>query len=267
MERPFSLLLKNLGLVLVPVLMDLASFILVFFTIGFVGESTFRLTPALTVGVPSVGDILNQKIIYSGLQSVDQSVLLNQTGIILLISLITMVLGAFANAGFIGLLHETAKKNATPSAGSFFRYASRYGLRLLGLNIVISVVAILGIILGLLLFIVGALVFLVIFIILRVKYIYWEFTIVAEDLGILDAFGRSRELYDQRSPELASVLWTIVGANLIFGVVFNLVWHPIFLVLGIFVYGFAATGLQLALMLTMPGQPAEIPPALIEGGI
>lgn len=120
MERPFSLLLKNLGLVLVPVLMDLASFILVLLTIGFVGESTFRITPALTVGVPSIGDILNQKIIYSGLQSVDQSVLPNQTGIILLI-LITLVLGAFVNAGFIGLLHETAKKKAAPTAGSFFR--------------------------------------------------------------------------------------------------------------------------------------------------
>ena len=56
----------------------------------------------------------------------------------------------------------------------------------------------LGGLLALLLCIIGVIAFLVIFLIFRIKYIYWEFTMVSEDLGISEAFSLSRVHYANR---------------------------------------------------------------------
>lgn len=260
MNRSFSLLRRNLGLILVPVIMDIIAFFTGLLAVGFFGEPSFQLKLFLTVGVPSIGDILENNFLAGG--NINLTGTPEAAGIAVLLFLIFLVLSAFIEAGFIGLLYETARNEVSPSVSNFAGYAKRFGLRFLGLRLLIFIVTLVGFVFGLLLFFVGVIAFMIIFIILRIKYIYWEFTIVAEDLGILEAFQRSRELYDQRSPELANIIIKILAANFLFGLALNFLWMPIILFIGIFLYAYVATGLQLELMLSLPGLKNEPQPPL-----
>lgn len=123
----------------------------------------------------------------------------------LVVLLFTLILFSFAEAGFIGQLYQLATNGSSPTGEIFFSYARRFWLRFLGLQLLLTVVVFLGLYVSMLLGVIGALAYVVGFLVLRIRYIYWEFTIVTEDLDIFTAFTRSRQLYDQRSSELAVV--------------------------------------------------------------
>ncbi|MDD2211353.1 MAG: hypothetical protein PHN71_08570 [Candidatus Cloacimonetes bacterium] len=256
-NRAFSALSRNFYLILIPILMDLTSFIFALVTTGFWGESKVSLKLALDVGLPSISSIFDQNVLVSGVN-------INQTGalpggIALILVLLFVLLGAYLEAGFIGLLHEVAKDNV-PSLDTFVSYAKRFWLRFLGLRLIIFVFSLLGVFLAMLLSIIGVIAFLVIFLILRIKYIYWEFTMVSEDMGISEAFSRSRMHYENRNPELSSIIISILVANFIAALIVNLLWTPVVVFISIPIYCYVATALQLALMynkLALPEQPVE----------
>ena len=256
-NRAFSDLNRNLGLVLIPILMDLASFILGLMTTGFWGESKVSLKLALDVGLPSISTIMEQNVLAGGVNIGPDGAL--PGGIALFFALLFFLLGAFMEAGFIGLLYEAAKDNA-PSLDSFLSCAKKFWLRFLGLRLIVFLFTILGGLLALLLSIIGVIAFLVIFIVLRVKYIYWEFTMVSEDMGISEAFSRSRVYYANRTPELTSIILFMFAANFIAGLIVNLLWNPIAVFLAIPIYCYVATAVHLALMynkLELSDSPTE----------
>ncbi|GEM_PF-2042772 len=255
--RAFSALSRNLYLIIIPILMDLASFIFALVTTGFWGESKVSLKLALDVGLPSISSIFDQNVLVSGV-NIDQAGAL-PGGIALILVLLFALLGAYFEAGFIGLLHEVAKDNV-PSLDTFVNYAKRFWLRFLGLRLIIFVFTLLGVFLAMLLSIIGVIAFLVIFLILRIKYIYWEFTMVSEDMGISEAFSRSRMHYENRNSELSSIIISILVANFIAALIVNLLWTPVVVFISIPIYCYVATALQLALMynkLALPEQPVE----------
>ncbi|MTI96283.1 MAG: hypothetical protein FH749_12540 [Firmicutes bacterium] len=255
-ERGFSTLTRNLGLFIVPVVMDLISFLMGLATVGFVGEAAFTFKFSVNVGLLSIADILEHYVMMNGLVfNLDEG--LGIMGPALLLFAVFMIFSAFVEAGFVGLLYDVVRRQSV-SSGQFFAYAGRYWPRFLGLRLLIlAFIFIGGLVSALVLSILGVLLFLVVFVILRIRYIYWEFTIVSEDMGVIDAFTRSREHFANRSHHLAGVIITILVSNFIFGLIFNGIWHPVVVFVGIFIYGYVASGLQLALMFTKPDLDIE----------
>lgn len=243
-SRAFSALNRNPGLALAPILMDLTSFLLGLMTIGFWGESQLSLKLALDVGMPSISTILEKNVLASGVNfdlfggGIEGSILL---------ALLLLLLSAFVEAGFIGLLYELARDNA-PSMPAFASYAKRFWLRILGLRLLVFVFTIVGGLLAMLLSIFGVLAFLVIFLILRVNDIYWEYTMVSEDIGIAEAFHLSRMYFVNRPEELSGIIIDIFLVNFIAALVVNLLWNPVVIFITIPFYCYVSTALQLALM-------------------
>lgn len=238
-NRAFSALNRNLGLVLIPVLLDLVFFILGMMATGFWGDAQLSIKVILDVGLPSISAILEHDILAGSLVGADSPVVF--------LFILSLLMGAFAEAGFVGLLYEIAREKV-PALGSFVSYGKRFWLRFLGLRLLVAAVSIAGLLLAMLLSIVGLIAYMIIFIILRIKYIYWEFTMLSEDMGITDAFRRSRMLYDSRTPELSKVIIAILVANFLLAVVVNALWSPTIVVIFIPIYCYVASALQLALM-------------------
>jgi hypothetical protein len=247
LNRAFSTLNRNLGLILIPIFMDLASFLLGLMTIGFWGESKVHLKLALDVGLPSIATVLEQNVLASGF-SFNFGDGVGAWGFAFLLFLLFFVLGAYCEAGFIGLLYQAVAKDAPSTLDTFLYYGNRFWLRFLGLNLLVFLVTIVGGLMAMLLFVFGVIAFLVIFLILRIKYIYWEFTIVSEDMGVLEAFNRSKMHYNNRSPEMAIIIIKILVANFIAALIVNFLWSPVMIFIAIPIYSYVATGLQLALM-------------------
>jgi len=261
-NRAFTALGKNISLVIVPVIMDLASLFLGLVTAGFVGESSVEFKFTLNVGVPSIANVLEQKSMAGGLDF-NLAGGSGSEGIALLLFLVFFIAGAFVEAGFIGQVYELAKTKS-PSVQSFLDYANRFWLRFLGLRLLILAVSFFGAFFSILFGFIGFLTFLILFTVLRIQYIYWEFTLLSEDLALMEALRLSRQHYNNRTPELAGVLVAILVVNFLASLVFNMLWTPMVIFIGIFIYNYLATALQLALMLSKPGltdssiQPREL---------
>lgn len=249
-NRAFNALNRRLGLVLVPALTDLVSFVFGLLTVGFWGASKFTFKLVLDAGLPSISTIIEHNV-FAGSVNFDFAGSGPDT-MALALALLLFVLGAFAEAGFIGLLYERAKGNAV-NLDTFLSYASRFWLRFLGLRALMFLVTLAGLVMAMLLSFLGMIAYLVVFMVLRVKYIYWEFTIVADDLGVFEAFARSAAYFDNRTPELSGVIIGILVANFIFALLVNFLWHPLPLLLFIPIYCYVASGMQLALMMSLPG--------------
>lgn len=244
-NRAFQALGKNPGLAIVPVAMDLLSFVLGFMFIGFIGEPRVSLKLTLDIGLPSVSTVLENTVMADVLH-------FDSGGAALLLFIFFFVLGAFVEGGFFGLLIQLAKMDEAPTLQNFLDYAQRFWLRFLGLKLIVFLVAMAGLFLASLLWIVGILAYVIGFIILRVLYIYWEVTLVSEDLGIGEAFNRSRQYLDKRSPELTQVVMAMLAVNLVAALFLNLLMFPVVIFVGIFIYNYVATGMLLALIFTMP---------------
>ena len=248
-NRAFTTIRHNLSLIVAPVLLDIFALFLGLVTTGFWGEPQLAFKFLIDVGVPSISNILQQNVLAGG---VDISEVIESDGSVLLVMLVFFFLGALIEGGFIGSIYEMAL-GEPPTVAKFISYAKKYWGRFLMLRLLISVVLFLGIIVAASLALFGLLAFTIAYIVFRIKYIYWEFTIVAEDLGVIDAFRRSNQHFKLRALEFSSVIILMLAVNFLAGLVFNLFWNPIVLFLGIFIYAYFGTSLQLALMYTKPG--------------
>jgi len=248
-NRVSSLLGRNVSLVLIPIVMDLTTFFLGLMTTGFWGESKLTFKLILNVGIPSIAQILEQNIMAGALNfNIGQ---FSSFGVAIILFLVFFIAGAFIEAGFIGLVFELAAKEQSPTLDLFMDYAQRFWVRMLGLRLIILVITLLGMLLAIPFSILGALAFMI-FIVLRIRYIYWEFTIVSEDMTVAAAFQQSRRYYEHRTPELTNVIIAMVLINFLASLLVNLFWSPLIVFLGIFIYNYIATGLQLALMDSKP---------------
>lgn len=246
--KAFDRLRRSTSLVAYPVVLDLLALMLGVAFGGFHGHSRFTLKFSLGVGLPSVSNLLDQNVMANGVNLSFGGAAL--PGAMVLLGLAFLLLTAYVQGGFIGLLHEAARDRPV-SFGLFQEYAGALWLRFLGINLLVGlfVLAVGGI--SLVLGPVGIVLFLILYLTLRVLYVYWEFTVVVERCGIGEAWGQARAFFRNRTADTATVILTILASNFAFALVLNGLWSPPVMVLGIIAYGYVATGLQLALMLTL----------------
>lgn len=243
--RGFSNPSRLLNLARYPAVFDLVATAITLLAFGFAGASEFTIKLALTVGLPSVGHLIDQPFVLGGFR-LDAA---GSGGAGLLLVLLLMLAAAFVQAGFIGLLAETTA--GRPAGFNVFSdYGRRFWGRMLALMLLVTLTVLLFGFLAMALGVVGLLLFLVGFTVLRIIYIFWEFTVVVEDRGLGEAFALSREYYARRHPETGALIGSILGLGLLAALALNLFWSLPALLVAIFGYNYLATGLQLALMNT-----------------
>lgn len=248
-SQAFSILGRNKSLAMYPIVLDLISFLVGIGVTGFHGESKITLKLALDVGLPSISSLLDRQLMVNGVHFSLQDPSLPM--ILVLLFVVFLCIGVFLQGGFIGLLYE-AGRGMRISSDMFLTYAKKFWLRFLALELLVFFfMSFAGGLLILGLGMLGALLFMIFFLVVRILYLYWEFTIVVEDCGIGEAFTRSREHFRNRVPETTSVIISIIGMNAAFALVVNALWNPLVFIVTLVVYGYVATGLQMALMLTL----------------
>jgi hypothetical protein len=242
MDRYFKLLRQNTLLYALPISYDLLSFFLGTFLMGFWGASTLSIKLALQPGLPSVAPILEHNVLANGI-----SLTHPQGGFVFLTFLFLLLVGAFLQAGYIGWLLEVTRGNKL-SRGIFLSSGWRFWLRMLMVSLFLLMLSFMGLFAaehlggyGVVLVMLGIASF-------RVCFIFWEFTIVAENLSAGDGFFRCLQYFRRQTPATVWIIGYLLLLGLGFGLFVNFIWHPITVFATIFAYNFSAAGLQLALM-------------------
>lgn len=242
MDRYYKLLRQYTLLYALPIVYDFFSFFLGTFLMGFWGASTLSIKLALQPGLPSVAPILEHNVLASGI-----SLTHPQGGFVFLTFLLLLLTGAFLQAGYIGWLLEVARGNEL-SRGTFLSAGRRCWLRMLIVSLFLLMLSFLGLFAagplrgyGVTLVMVGMVIF-------RICFIFWEFTIVAENLSAGDGFFRCLQYFRRQTPATAKIIGYLLLLGLGFGLFVNFAWHPIAVFATILAYNFSAAALQLALM-------------------
>lgn len=216
---------------------------------GFQGSPHVTFKLALQMGMPSISAVTEQRFMAGTVQ-------LNEGGGIpagsaaaaLIALLIFLLVQAFFQGGYIGLLREAAGDRPL-SMRTFAAYGARFFGRFLLLNLlVLGLMLVGGGMAVLLLHGVGAVVSLLAFLILRVWFVYLEFTLLAQNCTIPEAFRRSLRTFRDRTGATTSLIVTSVVLNVIFGLLVNAVWISFFFFLLLFLYDYIFAGMQLAFM-------------------
>lgn len=243
----FGLLRRYRGLVLYPIVLDLVALFTRFVT-GQFGPTRVTLKFLLEPGLPSMLNLFDPASGGSGVLNFDGIDIGKAAPVLGLFVLVMFFVTAFVAAGFIGLLHEASSERPA-GFDVFLAYGQRFWLRLLGMKLLTLLVSLaVGGVLLLLLRLPGLILGLALWAWLRITYIYWEFSVVVEDLPVIEAFQRAREHFEGRGPDTAEVIWAMVLANLGFGLLVNAVPAFVILALVAIAYGYFLTGLELALM-------------------
>ena len=247
----FERLPKALLIFLLPAVLDLAAFVIGTLFFGFHGNSKIAFKLHLDVGIPSVSSLADQQ----------NAVLVNAFGpnvfhasaFVLFWAIVFFLIHAFFQGGYIGLLKDCAL-GRTVTFQRFLEYGGRFFGRFILLEILVLAVTALAMFLltGILRFL-GMLIFLVLFFILRILFIYWEFTVVSDDLSVCEAFVRSRKYFQSRSNTVFAIIGTMLLNNAIFAFLVNAFWNPVPYVLFLLLYDYVASGIQLSLMLSLVG--------------
>lgn len=237
------------GLAMYPIFFDLFAFLIGLAIVGFQGTSKFTLKFSVNPGLPSINNVVDQTIMANGLNFSTDGTSISL--MMILAFVVFLVFGAFVQGGFIGLLHQVVFVGESVSFQEFMNFGKKYWLRFLGLQVIVLVFLLLGGLFAILMGFFGVVLFLVVFLVLRILYIYWEFTVVAENCSVGEAFTKSREFFANRVSETSSVILSIFLLNLLFGILVNSMWNPIVFFIAILAYGYLASGLQMALMMTL----------------
>jgi hypothetical protein len=216
---------------------------------GFTGSTHFTLKLTLQMGLPSISAVTEQTVMPGSVQIAGVGGLSGSSALGVLVYLaLFLVLQALLQGGYIGLLYE-ATNGRKLSMASFIAYGRRFFGRFLLLDIVVLVVLFLiGGLATMALRTPGVILFAIVSLLLRVLFLFLEFTLVAENCTILEAFYRSRDAFRRRTPITLPLVAVAVIVNVIAGLLVNALWHPFFFLILLIVYDIFGAGLQLAFM-------------------
>lgn len=260
--KGFVLAREKWQVLLYPAFLDLISLVFTFGVAGYSMQQTvtyqiFAIGPSL----PSINDILAEPNELLGM-NVELGVPgAGATAGILLFLLVFIFIGIFIEAGFFHLIWQGAAGNGDISFSQFIDGAKRFWVRFLLLYVLLIVLLIVPLILmsffgffGLILVGVGVL-------ILRVVFIYLEFTIIADDIGIFDALGQSFAYFKQTGGEIIVLLFAMAAATALIGFIINYAALPFLVILMTPVYLFVVTGFMFALALMLEEARRAVYPA------
>jgi hypothetical protein len=170
-----------------------------------------------------------------------------------------ILLYAFAQGGFIGMLHRIVH-NESISFRQFLIYASRFWLRFFLLTFIL-----LALQLSILTFfsfmfqvVIGMFSALATFLFLRIYFIYFEFSIVTDDVWFMEALSNSRKYLKNRVRDFYIVVPVIFVTAGILSLILHSVWSISAVVLFIFIYAYVMSATQIALMMTLQQAKNEL---------
>lgn len=270
-QKGFETLQNNLKLSLYPILTDLLTLVSVLLAAGYQATSQFSVQLSLNPGLPSVFSILEDDNATLQLTFGAGSGAAATPPLLMLLSvLFSFLLFTFIEGGFISLLYRGIRDEET-SFQTFLKFGRYYWTRFIGLLLFIMILSTAAVIPaflmggpGLILFGIGAL-------IVRILFIYVEYTIVVDDVGVIDSLPKAYGYFKQDSQTTIQVLLPVLGINLLFGFLLNQFPYPVIIAAGMILYGFIMTGFMLSLMHTFnktrsdhpgmqPGASEPLPP-------
>lgn len=244
-----KLLSKYPLLAVIPIMADGLGVLLGVAMHGFHGRPHFTLKLALQMGLPSIGAVTEQGFMPGAVQIAGAggfsapSVL----GVLFYLALF-LVVQSFLQGGYVGLLREAANGHRL-SMERFAFYGGRFFVRFLLLDIfVLALLFILGGLATFLLKMPGIIAFMLIFLVLRVLFIFLEFTLVTEDCTIPEAFSRSLDAFRHRTTATLPLVGAALAVNVVAGLLVNSLWLPLFFLILLVAYDLVGAGLQLAFM-------------------
>ena len=237
---------RNAIIFIYPIVYDLLALSLGLYLMGFNGQTMFSSKLILEMGFPSVSHIsnipllANQVYFFNG--PVDITVF---TGIVV-VSLI--VIGAFLQGGYIHSLYAIGK-NGKYSSVEFVKYGKKNWLQFILLGVImyflkISLTAFLVIFFST----IGGFVALIALLVLRIVFIYLEFTIVLDKLPIPEALKKSRHYFAKSflPTSITVVIMYIISLSL--SIILHKIWSPIFVIAMILFYAYIMTLIQMVFM-------------------
>jgi small-conductance mechanosensitive channel len=245
----FGKLSKFPLLAVIPVVVDGLSLMLGVAMHGFHGNPHFTLKLTLQMGLPSISAVTEQGFMPGSVQIAGVGGI-NTSGVIGILFYLALILvvQSFLQGGYVGLLHE-ATHGRRLSLERFAAYGRHFLWRFLLLDIlVLAFLFVLGGLATAILRMPGVIVFMLIFLLLRVLFLFLEFTLVADDCSISEAFSRSRDAFRRRTPDTIPLVGAALVINVVAGLLVNALWLPFFFLVLLLVYDIVGSGLQLAFM-------------------
>ncbi|SER81160.1 hypothetical protein [Salipaludibacillus aurantiacus] len=246
----FHTLHSNLKVALYPILIDLTSIIAAVLLGGYHAVSQLSLQLSVAPGLPSLDNAFSEQISLFTFQIDGQLPAFFTPGLMLIVFLLLFVIGIAVEAGFIGLLHRGVTNKET-SFKSFLQFGKKFWFRYLGLILLILLASLpvwaLSIGLGL----PGIILSFIALVLLRVMFIYWEFTLIVDDLTVIDALSKSYKYFKRGISDTLAVLFIMGLTNTIFGLILSQVPVLPALIVGIILYGYIMTALLFSLMHTL----------------
>lgn len=244
----FRKLAKYQLLVVIPVVVDGLSVLFGTAMHGFNGTPHFTLKLALQMGLPSISAVTEQRFMPGSVQIVGDGY--NATSVfgVLFYFALVLVVQAFLQGGYIGLLHEAANRRRL-SMKLFAAYGRRFFGRFLLLDIlVLAFLFMLGGLAAAMLKMPGIILFTIIFLLLRVLFLFLEFTLVVDDCSIAEAFSRSRNAFRHRTSDTMPLVVITILVNFVAGFLVNALWLPFLFLVLLIMYDIVSAGLQVAFM-------------------
>ncbi|XEC92907.1 hypothetical protein AB6A23_16115 [Paenibacillus tarimensis] len=245
--RAYIRLNRNPGILLIPILIDALALIGGLSSVSFYGEPASPFKIIFETGLPSLSHILEHPVLINTFKFIAYHP--EYPPLTWAFVLAFILFQSFLQGGYINRLYSMAGGD---SDTSFSGQCLKYWLRFFLLSFILlffqmSVVTLLVFMLHY----IGMFIALSIFIVLRVIYIYFEFSLVVHNASFGQALRISGRYFKDRTRET----YVSVAAFFILGGVLSYVVHAFWsiyaILLFIFIYGYLMTGVQLALMTSL----------------
>lgn len=245
----FRLLNRHPGLAVYPIALDFLGFVLGLWLIGFGGDSGLSFQIVLGMGLPSVHHSLDVPLFAGGLNLLENAAV--KPAYALPVVGAMMLLSAFAQGGYIAALWQTAEGKRF-AFSHYLRYGRDYWLRFALFNAIVYLGKMSCVMIGaILLANIGPAAAFMMFVILRVLYAYAEFTLIVDNARLTSAFRNSFRYMKQCFVPTVLTMTVMFAAAGSIGMLVQWAWTPAAVALGIVVYGYVMSGIQLSLMLLL----------------
>ncbi|UVI30191.1 hypothetical protein [Paenibacillus spongiae] len=248
MLAAFRTLNRHPGLAIYPIALDFFGFVLGVLLIGFGGDSGLSFQIVLGMGLPSVHHALDAPLFANGMNLLGSTV---KPAYALPIVAAMLLLSAFAQGGYIAALRQIAEGKRVAFT-QYLRYGRDYWLRFALFNAIVYLGKMSCVMIGAILFAnIGPAAAFILFVILRVLYAYAEFTLIVDNARLVEAFRNSFRYMKQCFVPTVLTMSVMFAAAGLIGMLVQWAWTPAVVALGIVVYGYVMSGIQLSLMLLL----------------
>lgn len=229
-------------ILIVPILFDFLALAIGWAFIGFYGESFTSIRMILEMGMPSVSHISNIALLANNIDFINTPVEL--PSFMPIIVIIMIIIAAFLQGGYIRTLYCIIR-NQPLVISDFFKACKKNVLQFVILEIVVFLLKI-GVTAFLVIFFqyIGAFAALVFFIVLRIIFIYLEFTIVVDKVSIPEALKLSRAHLGKTLPNTLPIVLIMYIISIIISFLLHKFWSPYIVIAIIIVYAYFMTIIQ-----------------------